>query len=243
MTEWHEDDAFWTEMGPFMFTARRWAGTPGEVDEIEALLALEPPGAVLDLGCGPGRHALEFARRGYAVTGVDRTAVYLDEARRRATAEALDVTWIEEDLRSFAAEPAFDVALNLFTAFGYFAEPEQNLALLRTGYKALRPGGRFVLEMMGKEVLARVFRERDWQRHEDGPIILEERRIEEAWSKVQNLWIKLDGAERREFRFSHWCIPPSNCGLCCARPGLGKWHSMAIWRDGRMTMRRRAWSP
>ena len=204
MTEWHESDDFWTEMAPFMFTEERWAGTPAEVDQIEALLDLGGPAAVLDLGCGPGRHALEFARRGYVVTGVDRTAVYLAEARRRARDAGLEVTWIEADLRTFHAGQPFDLVLNLYTAFGYFEPPDQNLAVLRNALEALRPGGRLVLELAGKEILARIFRERSWVQDEAGVIMVEERKVERDWSMMNNLWIKLDGERRQEYRFSHW---------------------------------------
>jgi len=55
---------------------------------------------VLELACGPGRHALEFARRGYRVTGVDRTARYLETAREKAGEEGLDVEWVEADMRT-----------------------------------------------------------------------------------------------------------------------------------------------
>jgi 2-polyprenyl-3-methyl-5-hydroxy-6-metoxy-1,4-benzoquinol methylase len=87
MPSWYEDDAFWRTFGPSMFTAERVSQTPAEVDAIASLLDLKPRVKLLDLGCGPGRHSLEFARRGFTVTGVDRTDDYLEVARQRAQSE------------------------------------------------------------------------------------------------------------------------------------------------------------
>src|SRR5688572_30492678 len=99
---WHEQDVFWETTGPTMFTAQRWANAPAEVASLLKLLGLEPGAAVLDLGCGVGRHSLELVRRGFLVTGVDRTARFLDEARKRADAESLKIELVEEDMRAFA---------------------------------------------------------------------------------------------------------------------------------------------
>jgi SAM-dependent methyltransferase len=203
MTEWHEDDDFWNLMAPFMFDDARWAGTPEEVDQLEALVDLAPESAVLDLGCGPGRHSLELARRGHTVTGVDRTISYLRQARYRAAAEGLDVDFIEGDMREFCRPGCYDLAINMFTAFGYFEDAEENQQVLCNVCDSLRQDGVLVLELMGKEALARIFRERDWQER-DGLLLLEERRTARDWSWMNGRWILIDDTERFEYRFGHW---------------------------------------
>ena len=70
---WHEDETFWHHMASVIFSHRRWESANEEIDKLMALLKLVPGSTILDLPCGPGRHALELARRGYAVTGVDIT--------------------------------------------------------------------------------------------------------------------------------------------------------------------------
>ncbi|MBM4049039.1 MAG: class I SAM-dependent methyltransferase, partial [Planctomycetes bacterium] len=70
MKPWHEEDAFWQTFAPTMFGEPRWAAAGGEVDSMLALAKLAPGAAVLDLACGPGRHSLELARRGFKVTAV-----------------------------------------------------------------------------------------------------------------------------------------------------------------------------
>jgi SAM-dependent methyltransferase len=82
MKSWHEQDDFWITMGPSMFTEDRMAAASNEVNQIIGLVELSLEAEILDMGCGPGRHSLAFARQGFKVTGVDRTAHYLDQAKK-----------------------------------------------------------------------------------------------------------------------------------------------------------------
>lgn len=198
---WHEDDAFWLAVEPFLFARRRIAEAPAEVERIMGLAGLRPGMSVLDLGCGIGRHALEFARQGLRVTGVDRTAAYLEKAARRAEAEGRSVELVEADMRVFRRPGAFDAVVNLFSSFGYFESPDEDRRVARNLLDSLGPGGALVMEMMGKEVLARTFQERSWM-EEDGVILLEERRLDRAWSRIENRWILLIGDRRIERRLS-----------------------------------------
>jgi SAM-dependent methyltransferase len=194
---WHEEDSFWETAGPVLFTERRWEYAPREVEAMVSLLGLSSGARVLDLCCGVGRHSLEFARRGLEVTGVDRTAAYLNEARARATKEGLEIEFVQDDMRSFRRPEAFDAIINYFTSFGYFESEDEELQVLNNAHASLRSGGVLLLDMMGKEILARVFTERDW-REEDGMLILEERTLAPDWSFLDNRWILLKDGERRE---------------------------------------------
>jgi len=199
---WHDQDEFWAAMAPFLFTDRHWMDAPGQVEQALVLLDVMPGANVLDLCCGPGRHALELARRGLNVTAVDRTAAYLDDARVQAEADEFEIEFVQEDMRDFCRPDAFDGAINLYTSFGYFEDPAEDRRVLVNVYRSLRDKGRFVLEMMGKEVLASIFRERDW-REENGVILLEDRWISDDWNTANNRWIIIDGNNRQEFTISH----------------------------------------
>ncbi len=199
MKAWFEDDDLW-KVG-ILFSKNRWAAAPAEAEQAVALLGVKPKAAILDLCCGPGRHALELARRGFVVTGVDRTPSYLEQARKQAEAEGLTVEFVKADMREFCRPDAFDGIINMFTAFGYFEDPAEDQQVLVNVHHSLKPGGAFVIDIMGKEVLARIFRERDWH-EENGCILLEERKISQAWIWIESRWIVLQGADRQEFRVS-----------------------------------------
>jgi SAM-dependent methyltransferase len=199
---WHEQDVFWETVASILFSQRRWSDAPAEVEKVVSLLGIGPGTHILDLCRGVGRHSLELARRGFHVTGVDRTRLYLDRASKQAEAEALKVEFVQDDMRTFCRPDAFDAVINLFTSFSYFEDPEEDRQVLLNVYRSLKPGGVFLLEMLGKEILARIFRERDWH-EENGVLILEERKICKNWGWIESHWIMLKDNRRTELRLSH----------------------------------------
>jgi SAM-dependent methyltransferase len=202
-SNWHDEDEFWEAFAPFMFDEERMKATPAEVDQLLELLGLIDGAKILDLGCGTGRHSLELARRGFQVTGVDRTASFLRFARDVAESEGLDIEFEKADMRSFRRAEAFDCVLSLFTSFGYFEDQADNLAVLTNVYHSLNHGGSFLLDMMGKEVLARIFVERSWD-EEEGVFHLQERRVTNDWSWMENRWILIKEGRQIERKVSHW---------------------------------------
>ena len=199
---WHEQDEFWVTFSPTLFTEDHWSRASEEVEHVISLLGIKAGARVLDLCCGTGRHSLELVRRGFRVTGVDRTQRYLDSASEQADEEGLEIEFVLDDMRTFCRADVFDAVINVYTAFGYFEDQEDDRQVVMNVFRSLRSGGVFLLDMMSKEVLARKFRERDW-REEDGVLILQEREIARNWSWIENRWILLKGNERTEFRLSH----------------------------------------
>ena len=136
--------------------------TPIEVDQIEALLQLKPPRRILDLPCGQGRHAIELARRGYEVTGVDLSPYLLGVARERGYASGVKVRWLEGDMREALPGETFDLILNLFTSLGYFDDEADDRRVVRVAASMLDPGGRFLLEVINGQRIMGNFQEREW---------------------------------------------------------------------------------
>jgi SAM-dependent methyltransferase len=202
MKPWHEDDRFWQMRGRFHFGPKVWERAPEEVEQALALLDVAPGAAVLDLCCGIGRHSIELARRGFRVTGVDRTRVYLDEARERAAAEGLDIEFVEEDARVFRREAAFDAAINMFTSFGYFEDQADDRRVLQNVRSSLRQGAPLLMDTLGKERLARIFTPRSWE-EADGVLMLAERTMEDDWTMARNREIYIDGTDRWEITWRH----------------------------------------
>jgi len=202
MKVWHEQDNFWVKWAPILFHKQRQEKTRDEVTNIISLLKISPGAAVLDLCCGPGRHSLELARRGFSIIGVDRTQPYLEKARKQAEVEGLKVEFIQEDMRNFCKPNTFDVALNLFTSFGYFKDIKDDKQVITNVYRSLKSKGVFLIDIMGKEVLARIFCERDWY-EVDNIIVLEERKVCRNWSWIENRWILIKDGKKEEYKISH----------------------------------------
>ncbi len=186
--DWFEDDSFWAAYAPLMFDEERWAEVPAVVDALERLVGLEAGAAVLDSCCGPGRHSIELAARGYRVTGVDITETYLEAARESAAGLELPLEFCRADIRSFVRPGSFDLAINLYTSFGYFPSPEEDLAALRNIRRSLRPGGALVLETNGKETAARDFIDGETFER-SGWTVRTEYEVVGPWEGLRNRWI------------------------------------------------------
>src|SRR5881628_161786 len=110
--------------------------------------------AVLDAPCGFGRHSVEFARRGYHVTGVDFNETELERARAAAKSARVTLRLMCQDMRDMEFSGEFDLAVNLFSSIGYFSDDEDRLVTDRF-WRALRPGGVFVLDTRNRDQLVR----------------------------------------------------------------------------------------
>ena len=104
-------------------------------------LELQPGMAALDVPCGNGRHAVELARRGIRMTGVDLSEGFIAEARSRSA----DIEWVRSDMRQLPWSSRFDAAYCWGNSFAYF-DHESCLRFLEAVAWALKPGGRFILE-------------------------------------------------------------------------------------------------
>lgn len=129
-----------------------------ECDFVEALLCAHAAGRVrslLDLGCGTGGHAIPLARRGYQVTGVDRSDGMLEAARAKAAAAGVTVDFRGGDLRALDLGRTFDAVLAMFAVVGYQTSNDDLLAAFRAVRRHLAPKGLFVFDAwFGPAVLA-----------------------------------------------------------------------------------------
>ena len=139
MSDWFEEESFWSSLYPFMFSERRFEVAEDEVRGILDLTNLKG-GEVLDLCCGPGRHAVALAKEGFRVTGVDLSPFLLEKAASDAQDERVDIELVREDMRHFVRPGRFDLVINLFTSFGYFDDKSDDMVVLENIYQNLREG-------------------------------------------------------------------------------------------------------
>ena len=124
-----------------------------EVTFIEESLGVAAGGVVLDLGCGSGHHAVEFASRGYGVVGYDLSLYQLALAADVAQERSQKINFLQGDMREMAFEEMFDGVFCWNTTFGYFEE-DKNLAVAQRVFKALRPGGMFLIDVLNRDFAA-----------------------------------------------------------------------------------------
>jgi SAM-dependent methyltransferase len=121
-----------------------------ECDKLEQIIREQKTGkarTILDLGCGTGNHALRLARRGFSVTGVDRSEDMLAIARMKSQDDNLDCTFVRSDIRTFRSKKKFDVVIMMFAVLGYLTENEDVEKALDTVHKHLKPGGLFICDV------------------------------------------------------------------------------------------------
>lgn len=217
-TEWYADEEMWEATYPMMFPATRFAEAPRETHEILSLIG-RTSGSVLDLACGPARISAVLVQRGFTVTGVDRSPFLLARARERAAELEVSLELVHSDMRDFQRPNSFDVALSLFTSFGYFRDDADNQRVLDNVFASLRPAGVFVMDMGGKEVLARIFRETS---SEDipGGLMVQRRRAAESWTRMENEWILVQNGVQRTFHVDHWIYSAREISQMLERAGF-----------------------
>jgi SAM-dependent methyltransferase len=121
--------------------------TRSEADFAEMALDLREDAALLDVACGGGRHALELARRGYSVEGVDASPTLVAYAARRAYEDATRARFAKGDMRELAYEREFDAALLMNSSLGFFTD-EGNRATLACVARSLIDGGKLLLQCL-----------------------------------------------------------------------------------------------
>jgi SAM-dependent methyltransferase len=156
---------------------------------LDEVLALPDGARLLDIGCGTGRHAVEMARRGYAVTGIDLSAGMLAQAQQAAAQAGVSVEWIKADATRFVCDLPFDAAVCLCEgALCLLAsgddEETHDRAILRAACAALKPGGRFILTALNGLAKIRQFQQEDVASGRFDPITLIET-FEVEWETPQ----------------------------------------------------------
>ncbi|WP_030329708.1 class I SAM-dependent methyltransferase [Streptomyces sp. NRRL B-1381] len=200
---WYEDDALWSDFAPTMFPPARAESAAALVDG-SPLLDFPPGTRVLDLCCGPGLFVVPLAARGYEVTGVDLSPSMLERARAACDAVGAKARLERADMLTYREPEAFDVVLNVFTSFGYFEAAEDNLRVLRNARESLAPGGRLLVDVMGKEVLAGWIGRPKAVDLPDGCYVVQRDTVLDSWRRLRTDWTLVRGTTARTASITSW---------------------------------------
>ena len=171
-----------------------------ETDAIVSLLEPEADSHIVDVPCGPGDHAIELARRGHQVTGIDQCEELLDHARRRIQQDGLQADFFSGDMRSYRSAERFDSLICMWGSFGYFDDAGDR-AQLETFHHLLRPGGRLLLDLLPLEGIVANFEPRNSQRVGQ-MIVTQDRSYDMRRQRIDGTWTFHRGDERIERKTS-----------------------------------------
>ena len=126
------------------------------INLLQRSFAVKTNASVLDIACGSGRHSIELARRGFEVTGFDLSEFLINEARKNlknSGEKNMKVKFLIRDMRDFNFRNTFDIAVNIFTSFGYFDNDKENFSVIENVSRSLKKGGYFVFDFLNKHFL------------------------------------------------------------------------------------------
>ncbi|MEM9336732.1 MAG: class I SAM-dependent methyltransferase [Patescibacteria group bacterium] len=204
------------------------------------------PLKILDVPCGHGRHCIELALKGdYAVTGYELNQFFIEQAKAAATAAEVRgfdsqtgygeedqlqrLRFVHGDMRELPYEEEFHVALNLFTAMGYFEDDREDEKFFNAVFRSLKPGGVFLVDYLNRDRLMRNFSSNDYRRLPDETVVLTERAYDPLKGTMydfrQILW---GGREISSIRSSVRFYAPHELVAMAARSGFS---FLEAWGD------------
>ena len=198
--DWYLDDEFWRHFGSLMFNEETYAEAGEEMDALIGQLGFST-GHILDLGCGPGRHALPLASQGYPVTAIDTSPSLLAELESRR--DELPIEIVRADMREFRRPAAFNLILIMWTSFGYFEAESDHDRVLECSVDNLSDDGRLVLDLVGVEYLARNLEPVHLTEYDDGRLLIERPVLVDDLQRLDNDWILIDGDRVFRTHISH----------------------------------------
>lgn len=157
--------------------------TQAEAEFVIDSMGLQPGAQVLDVGCGYGRHAMELAARGFHVVGLDLSTPLLVRGGEEAMRRGLEINFVRGDMRELDFDSQFDGAYCMFSTFGYF-DDETNKKTIANIARALKPGGRVMIEILNRDYVIADLPTRVWWEGE-GCVVLEEVELNYFSSRIQ----------------------------------------------------------
>jgi SAM-dependent methyltransferase len=172
-----------------------------EVNFIDEALAVDRGARILDLACGAGQHAVELATRGYDLVGFDLSQSQLDWAGGLAQERNQRLQFTYGDMRELSYNESFDAVYSWNTSFGFFEE-EKNVDVAQRVFRALRPGGRFLLDVINRDFVVAQQPGQTWFEG-DGCVCIDDVSIDFITSRMKvKRTLMLTNGKNRECNYS-----------------------------------------
>lgn len=198
------------------------------------LLGLPHGSRILDVPCGQGRHSHLLAEAGHKVTGLDYSPTLIAKAKARGTGPALG--YVRGDMRRLPSRwtGKFDVVLNLFTSFGFFADAKDDQRVIDGFARVLKPGGTLVWHGGSRDGVMAKFLDRDWWSTADGTVIGHEREFDPL-SGILTIHTTIKGKRTSEREHRIRLYTASRLAELCASAGLIVEQAFDSWSEEPLT--------
>ncbi|MEN6550854.1 MAG: methyltransferase domain-containing protein [Candidatus Cryosericum sp.] len=194
------------------------ARTRAQVQAILRIVPLLPDSVVLDVGCGLGRHSIEFASLGFRVTGIDMNADYVAACRARCLALGVPADFFVADARSMQLSLRADLVLSLWSSFGYYGEDGDGAILCHMAAH-MNTGARLFLDVENGDYVIRHFVAEEW--HETGgEVIVERRRLNVVEGTVCTRRLVVSPSSRTEYHRTLRMYTPAELSRLLQLAGL-----------------------
>ena len=169
---------------PFLSGRKTFLDTQKETRFILNVLSLKKGSKILDLACGAGRHAIELAKNGCLVAGLDLNSNCLTKAKQKAKKIRLSISFLHSDMRRIPFTKEFDAVISMFSSFGYLETEKDNDEVLKKISGALKDRGALLLDLQNKNWVLKNVPVKAWD-EQNGLFLLEKRQYD-AEKKVYN---------------------------------------------------------
>lgn len=181
------DENFWEDFEILMFDRDRMEKTESDVKNIINLLNIKKGDTILDVCCGFGRHSNILANEGFQVTGIDITKKYINRAIKERK-NPNNPEFLYQDLLTYKNSNNFNCAINLFTSFGLLESEEDEVTGLKNVFNSLVKGGKYLIDIQGKELLCRDYEKNIWFESGDVKVFLEYN-ILNSFTTLRSRWL------------------------------------------------------
>ena len=200
--DWFDNAEFWELFYDWMFSPETFEEAKEQVNDIIKLTKITS-GNVLDLCCGPGRHSIPLKKKGFEVTALDLHTFLLDKAKEYSVNENLNIDFTQGDMRNFVRSDFYNLVINMYSSFGYFQNPDEDIHVLNNVYHSLRKGGKFIVDIRGKEIHAMKNSEINIHELPNGDYIIDKSKVRDGWTSIDMNWIYIKENKAYSFELNY----------------------------------------